>query len=417
LRRAPAAALAACAALLAGSASTATGAAAPLPDHWPKRLGIGLTDGPGGAEKLRRSARFGFRYQYLAGGVNTGDGWPTWNPDGSFVTLYVRESIAARVTPVFTLYTIRQSLPGRDVADEPKADLGNLSNRDTMRDWYENARLLFKRAGAFRKPVVVHVEPDLWGYGQQAASDDDATRVPAVVDSSGDADVRGLPDNLAGFAQAVVRLRDKYAPNVILGYHLSVWGTGVDIALQNPSNARVDALGRRAARFYRSLGARYDVTFAEFSDRDSAFKEIVYGDGGASWWNAADFRRDARFDRVYSRAAGQRIVKWQIPLGNTLMRAMDDTWGHFRDNRVQWLLGVSGGRKHLRGYASAGVIALLFGGGADGTTCACDAQGDGVTNPEPKHGNTRRSLSADDDGGYFRSRVRGYYRRGALRLR
>jgi hypothetical protein len=414
LRRPAAALAAACAAALLPP--TATGATAPsLPHAWPKRLGIGLTDGPGGAAKLRRSAPFAFRYQYLAGGVNTGDGWPTWNPGGSFATMYVRESLAAHVIPVFTLYTIRQSLPGRDVGDEASADLGNLANRATMRAWYGNARLLFRRAGAFRKPVVVHVEPDLWGYGQQAARGDDAATVPAVVAASGDADLAGLPNNLAGFARAVVRLRDKYAPNVLLGYHLSVWGTNVDIALQDPPDRRVDALAARAARFFRSLHARFDVTFAEFSDRDSAFKQIVYGDGGASWWRAADFRRDVRFDRGFSKAARQRIVKWQIPLGNTLMRALDDTWGHYRDNRVQWLLG-SGGRAHLRQYAGAGVIAYLFGGGADGTTCACDARHDGVTNPPPTHGNRRLSLSADDDGGYFRDRVRAYYKAGALPL-
>ena len=117
-----------------------------------------------------------------------------------------------------------------------------------------------------------------------------------------------------------------------------------------------------------------------------------------------------RYDRVYSRRAHQKIVKWQIPLGNTLMRAMDDTWGHYRDNRVQWLLGEKGA-KHRRAYARAGVIALLFGGGADGTTCACDAQSDGSTNPAPKHGNTRKSLSADDDGGYFKQRVRLFAKR------
>jgi hypothetical protein len=83
---------------------------------------------------------------------------------------------------------------------------------------------------------------------------------------------------------------------------------------------------------------------------------------------------------------------------------------------VQWLLGGSGGRKHLRAYRDAGVTALLFGGGADGTTCACDARGDGVTNPPPTHGNTRASLSADDDGGYFKDRVRAYYKTGPLRL-
>ncbi|MEA2469077.1 MAG: hypothetical protein QOE38_75, partial [Thermoleophilaceae bacterium] len=330
-------------------------------------LGIGLTDGPGGAKALRRSAPFDYRYQYLAAG------WQTWNPNGSFATLYISESVKAHITPVLTLYTIRQSPPGRDNQDEAAADLGNLRNKATMRAWYANARLLFKRAGAFHgKKVIVHVEPDLWGYVQQAAKHDRAASVPAVVG-------HGLPNNVSGFARLIVRLRNKYAPNVRLAYHLSVWGTKTDIALQDPPDKQVTALGLRAARFYRSLHAHFDMTFAEFGDRDSGFNQFVGGDGGASWWNAADFRRDVHFDSLYSHAAHQRIVKWQIPLGNTLMRAMDDTWGHFRDNRVQWMLG--GDRKHLRAYAGAGVVALLFGGGADGTTCACDAQHDGVTNP------------------------------------
>jgi hypothetical protein len=365
-------------------------------------VGIGLTDGPGGAKALKKSAPFEYRYQYLAGG------WPSWNPGGSFASMYARESFKAHITPVFTLYTIRQSPPGRDNGDEAAADLGNLRNVQTMRAWYSDARLLFKRI-AGRHRVIVHVEPDLWGYVEQAAPKDESRRVAAAVSSTGDSDLRGLPDNVSGFARAVVRLRNKYAPNVRLGYHLSVWGTKTDIALQNPPDRQVDALGRRAARFYRSLHARFDMTFAEFDDRDSGFNQVINGDGGASWWNAADFRRDVRFDRVYSRAAKQRIVKWQIPLGNTLMLAMDDSWGHFRDNRVQWLLGPNNS-KHLRAYARAGVVALLFGGGADGTTCACDAQGDGVTNPPPKNGTKRRSVSADDDGGYFKQRVRAYYR-------
>ena len=56
-----------------------------------------------------------------------------------------------------------------------------------------------------------------------------------------------------------------------VGYHVSVWGTGVDIGLSNPSDATVDALAARAAAFYTSLGANFDIAFAEFSDRDSGF--------------------------------------------------------------------------------------------------------------------------------------------------
>ena len=215
-------------------------------------LGVGLTDGPGDAKALRRSAPFTYRYQYLAAG------WQTWNPNGSFVTRYVRESARAHITPVFTLYTIRQSPPGRDNPDEAAADLGNLRDPSTMRAWYASATLLFKRAGAFRHTrVIVHVEPDLWGYVQQAARGDRASSVPAVVG-------HGLPNDVSGFARTVVRLRNRYAPNARLAYHLSVWGTKTDIALQDPPDKRVDALGRRAARFYTSLKARFDTTKGEF---------------------------------------------------------------------------------------------------------------------------------------------------------
>ena len=85
---------------------------------------------------------------------------------------------------------------------------------------------------------------------------------------------------------------------------------------------------------------------------------------------------------------GVRLAAWQIPLGNM---TLDDTSGHYRDNRVEWLLGPSG-RAHLRAYASAGYVGFLFGGGADGTT------------------------SAATDGGYFFARARAYYAHGALAL-
>ena len=94
---------------------------------------------------------------------------------------------------------------------------------------------------------------------------------------------------------------------------------------------------------------------------------------------------------------------------------MNNTWGHYQDNRAQWFLDDPGGT-HLAMWRDAGVVALLFGGGADGTTCACDAQGDGVTNPAAINGNTRLSLSADDDGGYFRERAAAYYASGGLDL-
>ncbi len=134
-----------------------------------------------------------------------------------------------------------------------------------------------------------------------------------------------------------------------------------------------------------------------------------------TWFTAADFAANAQYDATFVRLAGVRLVIWQIPLGNTLMRAENNTWDHYQDNRVQWFLGTSW-REHLAPLLKAGVVALLFGRGADGNTCACNAAKDGVTNPAPINGNAGVSTSADDDGGYFMSRIANFYKAGGLAL-
>ncbi len=83
------------------------------PAAWPfDRLEIGFADAPGGATNLRADAPFGLRYQYLAGGVNTGNGWATWNTDGDFVKWYVQDSVANGMVAVFPYYQLLQSSPG-----------------------------------------------------------------------------------------------------------------------------------------------------------------------------------------------------------------------------------------------------------------------------------------------------------------
>jgi hypothetical protein len=90
---------------------------------------------------------------------------------------------------------------------------------------------------------------------------------------------------------------------------------------------------------------------------------------------------------------------WQIPLGNTVSPIVNNTPYHYKDNKVQWLLGSASG-PHLRAFVRAGGVALLFGGGQAQDTDAGDASGDGHP----------------DDGGYFDARARAYYAAGALPL-
>ena len=367
---------------------------------WPYRdLQIGLANAPGGAAGLAAAAPFGFRYQYLAGGVNTGQDWTHWNPNGSFASLYIAESEARHIIPVFSYYELRQSQPGAGVADEASADLGNLANVATMRSYYLALELFYRRAAEARGPVVLQMEPDLFGYVEQHAGQGDAETVPAAVASTGIPHLRGLPNTAAGFAQAVLVLRDRLAPRVIVGYPISIWGTGKDIHLSHPSSGEVDRMAAAAVSFYRSLHASFDVTFTELTDRDAGYAEVVNGAGAGAWWGPVDFNHDLRFLRDYHARIPLPIVMWQIPLGNTVSPTVNNTPYHYKDNKVQWLLG-SGSDPHLRAFVNAGGVALLFGGGQAQDTDAGDASGDGHP----------------DDGGYFDARARAYYAAGALPL-
>jgi hypothetical protein len=347
-------------------ATTLAALAAALPGWAPGHVELGLANGPGGAAHVRGyHARW--RYQYLTGGVDTGHGWSTWNPDGAFTANYVRESRRAGVTPVLTYYQLLQSKGANNAGGgEADKDLANLKDKALMKAYYDDLALALRRAHEQSKGrlVVLHVEPDLWGYVEQhAGAAGDPAAVEAAVASTGDPRLKGLPDTAAGFAQAVVALRDAIAPEVRLGYHMSTWGTGTDPTLQDPPLQAVDALAARSAKFYNNLHARFDMVFSDPSDRDDGFDDKINGDGGKSRWTAGDYRRDVRWLAGMHRATGLPLVMWQIPLGNT---RLPDTWKRFRDTHVQRLLGPD--PRTRRAYRDAGVIAFLFGGGADGTT-------------------------------------------------
>ena len=233
-----------------------------------------------------------------------------------------------------------------------------------MRAYWRDFRLFLRRARG-RGLVVAHIEPDLFGYLQQA----------------------GLVGLARRFARKVVALRNRTARNVALGWHLSIWGTKEDPTYSKPPLAHMDELAARSARFWRRAGGRrFDVVFTDNEDRDAGFNAAQNGDPRSAW-GPDDFVRNTAYLRGFRRRTGQPLVMWQLPVGNS---TLPDTWEHYRDTRVEWWLGD---RSHLLADRDAGVVALLFGGGAEGTT------------------------TPHTDGGLFWRLARGYYDAGALPLR
>lgn len=349
-----------------------------------------------------------YQYKYITGDTNTNitAGWRSENsPDGSKIYNVIDELTAANMYPVFTYYQIFDfgSNPGNDAFD-----LTTLNDATSMGFYLADMKFFFQKVGSRPTvPVIVHFEPDLFGYVQQNATGDDAGTVPAKINNSSPAlpELADLPNTAAGLAQAVVRLRDLYAPNAILGYHWSPWGTGTDLLSMTTGN--VASLVTRSCNFYLSLGASFDVLFGGVSDRCAGFN--------GQYWTSTNFDVHVAAWQQLVQTLRRRFILWQVAYGNRVMRSCNNTTGHYQSFESETWLGDPTFAT-LKRYRDIGMLAMLWGAGATSQTYYTDNQGDGITNPTAitvtingvQYTNSTVATNSDDDGGYFRSKVAAY---------
>jgi hypothetical protein len=293
-----------------------------------------------------------------------------------------------------------------------------------MQAYYNDFKLLMQKAGQAGGNVIVDIEPDLNGVMQQHSSNtnDDGSRQPVKVGSSGQADVAGYPDNFRGFYQALGHIRDIYAPNVTLGMDICPWGAGDDIvlALRNNPSYNWSSHAGRTATYVNSLDmSGYGLLFYNPSDRDAAYYQIVQGSN--RWWDDTNVRQPtfntmgAWVGRIVQ-LTQRRMMLWQVPNGNRVYRSENNTDGHYQDNRAEYFLDPTTGRTHAQQWANFGVVGIMFGAGVGSQSHYFDYKRDGITNPAPINGNDQTATYADDDGGYLRINIGNYYSTGTLPL-
>ena len=412
-------------------------ASARLPGHF----GIGVTASPPDSSTgwmPQSNVPWDYAYQYLAGGVNTGSGWRTWNEKAQFPLWYAKGAVGNGYIPVFPYYMLLQSNGPCDGCGEAERDLAHLDSPPLMRTYYADFAKLMQRLGpgthdgveGFGGRAVVHVEPDLSGYAEQAVlpggscyghctrKGNDPSHLEASVASSGFAAVHRYPNTYRGFNLALLHLRDLFAPNVILAFHVSDWASLFDIGSYPGTDIDAAALGRKVAAFAKASGVAklrsdtgaYGLVFNDVADRDAG----VTG----NWWDRRNhtfpnFHRWERYIAAVHGSTGRPVVVWQIPEGNQYFRTESGASGHTQDNRAEYFF------HHIGELIDAGVVALLFGLGNAGSTTHTDALGDGVTNPPSfctsdgvssgEVCNDHVSHLADDDGGYLRIQAKAYY--------
>jgi hypothetical protein len=335
----------------------------------PTRLLVGLA----GEDASAAKPGFDLRYQYLAGplapradcydpartnAVGCGTAWwGTWqwdqDPPGQFVKGFVKRAEDAGLLPMFTYYVI---LPASGVAEGTPEVTQAATDGAFMARYLEDFRFFLQQIGTHR--AVVHVEPDFWGYAQQAAraAGTGATGLPAAV-ASADPACGAFPDTIAGLGACFVHLVHALAPSAKVALHASPWGSGFDMGSNRNASVGGAAEGDKVGAFLAACGAEADLVVADLADRDAAFYQIVVGQD--RWLDATDaalpsFAQLFAWSKGVADRTGKPILWWQIPLGNMSLANTDNHW---KDNRLDYFFD------HPERVAAGGAIGMAFGAG------------------------------------------------------
>ncbi len=355
-------------------------------------IGVSASNDAAG-NALVASAPFDLRYEYISGGLfdgaspcascatgctasaktcanSAGQGGCVWwgcyqydmDPPGAYARDF--DSAAAGASPaqvpMFTYYEILQTAEASLTNfKEGQAEATTAAtNAGIMTRYFADWRFLLQQIG--QSVAILHIEPDFWGYAEQAGSD--PTALPAAVASVNATDCASMPNTIAGMGKCMIAMARKYAPHALVGLHASAWATNVDVGLN--TNASLDVAGeaRKVAAFLAAAGeSGADLVIVETSDRDWGYYQST---GRDTLWDAKnaslpDFHQDFAWVQALTEALGKPALYWQTPLGNA---SQNETTNHWQDGRVDYFFA------HMSELAAAHAIGVAYGAGAGDQT-------------------------------------------------
>ena len=285
--------------------------------------------------------------QYLVG-AGSGD-WTTWSsPAGQFATNIMNDAKAVGAVPMFTLYQIN-------------GNASVITNRGTMSTYWANVELLFQKIAAFGKPVLVNLEPDLWGFTENSGGAGQLAYVNINSNCS------ALPNTVAGMAQCLLKMARQLAPNAYIGFPPAGWSGGYanDVSFMG-------AIGAQNADFIIVQTQDVDAGCDEphpFSANDPG---ACHPDGGKPYWDESNqthpnFQDHFTDVSAYRNGIGNNLplIWWQTPEG-VPSPAPGGTAYHYRDDRVDYFL------KHPSQLTAIGALAVVFNGGQNQTNITTD---------------------------------------------
>ncbi|MBN2369071.1 MAG: hypothetical protein JXO72_01135 [Vicinamibacteria bacterium] len=275
--------------------SPAQGGRPPIESVLPGYYGFGVSsfgcclDWPGQV-KASHGIQWNYLYWYQLMGANQ------W-----YLETKLQRAHDLGAIPVITHYQLleRGQQAGHTGENDWDVVIQAVQNAAVMREYYDNVQWVMQIAAASGYPAIFQTEPDstTWLRLFHTGGTNDAGNGYAAVAASGHPDLSGLPNTIAGYAQALVRLRDIHAPNnVYMGLCEFDFRNG-----QNPEHS---------VTFIQSMNAQWDVLFTD--------KIIKYSTRDCGWWDAfsqTDQDRFLTWISAITGATGLKYISWQTVIG------------------------------------------------------------------------------------------------------
>lgn len=301
-------------------------------------------------------------YHYL-NGLSSEGGWATWNKNPDYPTKRMREARNKGVVPMFTFY---------EMAAHGDGNRAPLTDSAFLTTYFKDFSQVLADIAADGKPVILHLEPDFWGYaGQWAKQSGGLSKV--TMNISGKApECAGKPNNVIGFANCLYDMVRGRTPNVILAFHMSAFGTNVDPLLNTDPQFDVVGEARKLAAQGKEMGfTRADLFVVDALDRDAGCYEVGYTVNGEvlcrkesnRYWDDRNvklphFNQYFTWLKTLSTELDLPYMIWQIPFGEP--SSSPGSPGKWRDNRTAYFF------THMDQIVGTGGMAAVWGTGAPG---------------------------------------------------
>jgi hypothetical protein len=269
---------------------------------------------------------------------------------------------------------LEKQYSGTDGHADPK---GGINNGPLLKGYMDDYRFFLKKIGTSQN--IIHLEPDFWGFIRVQSGDhpNDPHYVPAQVQAANSTDCGSEENSAAGLASCLIKMARTYAPNSVVGLHLTCWDWYEDdTATRGP---------KACTKYYQGLGAgKGDFVATDVTDRDSAWAVRNVAGGQSYVWDDAKWGKYVAMLKMVTEAIGKPVELWQVPLGNANMTNWDNHW---QDNKVWYIFN------RMNDLANAHVVSIQFGAGESHQTYL------------------------GSDGGYMLDYAKSYYAQGGVSMK